>query len=325
MTVPQIDEFSEVIELLRNFHAQELSASLETFFPANYEGDSNETEQIVERIIKDSFSLWDQKYQKIISTTASKWISDQPGTKAALKKRDRKRTSRTAAKEITRRVSAIMDANRNLTLEEIDRWRTRLQQHGRAPTENEESEHIAHRNSHEYKISRIRYRTSKYLNETQMTWECGIYSALKNYYFTDRWERLYEEAKNKKLDFQAAQRGLASLELASCHLISPLSTPGLERIAKSVKKEIEEKLRFGIDTLYPLHRKDNTSRERVLAYDFFINNKIHNMGRKSSLISNLMMIEGIENPLDLRTIERLIATWDAALSGYDTKVALSRK
>lgn len=326
MTVPTIEKFTETIDLIHDFHADDLDGSLHFLLPYDYQGGAQEVEEIVEQLIDKSFLLYQKKWEQIISSRTSKWLSAQPGTIAALKKRNKKSVRIIFnEEEKKKRVAAIMTSYNDMASSTIERWQVRPQRDGQLLTPAELSKIVATYNSQEKKVSRVRRDASRYLTQRHMTWECGIYCALRNYYFTDRWEHLYDESKRKTSDFQAAQRAIATLELASNHLISPLDIPGIARIVGSIKKEIDSRLRFDLDALYPVHRKDSTSRERVLVYDLFMNNKIHRMGRKSSLISNLMMVEGINNPLDLRTIERLIATWDAALSKCDTKLALARK
>ena len=115
---------------------------------------------------------------------------------------------------------------------------------------------------------------------------------------------------------KAARAGVEAIKALEAYLIEPV--PIGFRL-RTIERRINEQLASDIDLLYPIKRKDETSRERVLAYDLYKNN-LQSLNKKgTAIICQLMMLEGITNPLDSRTIERSIASWDGYRKEYRHK------
>lgn len=270
-------------------------------------------------LIKNVDNIYFQKLEQLNKCVAKKWLDSQPAIAALAKRRYSKNTKRAEPspeewREI--RATRLLSECNDLTIEEVQRWRREdswWMNH--LPSRDTVEKYVTSHNTAEAKRERFARRIVDYVGKEPFAWWRGIFVALQDYYYSDRWEKLYSEYHIKERDLKAARAAILTLQSLSKHLIEPVRMPLLEKKIEA----IEHQLASGVASLYPVRRKDETTRERVLVYDLYDNNIAHRKGKRVSLIHSLMTIEGIERSLDLKTLERLVSDWHSARRQYRQK------
>lgn len=147
----------------------------------------------------------------------------------------------------------------------------------------------------------------------------NLLRAFYAYLYTDHWKKMTERGRDYKKLLKATLNNIEELE-AKQEQLKLLAAHSLdwkhrwenflyfERQKAQLHQALENE-----NFMFPAQRLDKTARERVLVYD--IADAMRQWYGKASpaRISHLMALEGIENPLDARTIERLLSLWKTKL------------
>ena len=147
----------------------------------------------------------------------------------------------------------------------------------------------------------------------------GIVPALIEYYFSP--EAAKEIAtKKKRIDTAIAEAAAAVSQLKAMLSDEFLgeainSLPGNLKFSTSAQlRQIDRQIALfsaleevPVDLAYPIARVDGTSRERLLVFRLYKFNRKQFMASKSEAICCLLQLEGINAPMDRRTVERLCA------------------
>ncbi len=148
---------------------------------------------------------------------------------------------------------------------------------------------------------------------------CGISAALAEYYFDPNAAK--EIATRKKRVDAVIAESLSALRTLKLTLgdeflgeaISALNYKGRPRTdfqLHQIDRQIElfsNLARAPAELAYPIARIDGTSRERLLVFRLYNLNRVQFRANKSEAIALLLQLEGIEAPMDGRTVERLCA------------------
>jgi hypothetical protein len=315
MTVPTRVECEKVITGLLHLNGAELSCEADVLPIDRISKEA--TRPFAIDLLRDLDSLLTKKYADVKSLNAWKWFQRQPAALSKMRKASRrtKSTERLSDEEYIectadRLLMAFDDATdaRGKLLERYTRQ-------GNADPRAVVAAELARRNSREAKIDAFRRAMYLECQREYGGWERGAMIALRDYYYTDRWEQLYIEARSKEEELKVAIAGLAAIERLSTHLRGRV-----HRVAGSAPREIKEQLATEFHLTYPIRRKDGTARERTLVFDLYENNLNFRREKCTAWIADVMMSEGIANPLDSRTVERLIAGWEQNRKTYRQKI-----
>lgn len=327
MTIPSKKRFEEVLYAFDSCNAAELERDAAR---------TPLTKDAVLGLLKKRDKLLDAKQEHADKCAALVWFRSQQGGKRAaeifsnsISNRKARQKTKMSGKERSEAHNEQLEVyvdellssiRKDTTIEDVQREieedasfeDDRIIRHGSI------EKYLEYRNSEYMKTKDVRTELIFLMRQQFYTWHQGVFTALRDYYYTDRWRVLYLEAQNKKKQLHAALDGLAALEALSSHLIEPVKFMEFE---KSLRLRIEKQIAAGLASTYPIRRNDETARERTLMYDLYLNNTRHRIGKKPTIIYSLMMLDGIENQVDQRTIEISLSKWESARRDYRKKVA----
>lgn len=158
--------------------------------------------------------------------------------------------------------------------------------------------------------------------------------AFFHYHHTDRWVKVANIGRNASniMDeylraIQRLKEAIADAELLNefDHGMRPLHIhKGLNRSLDFQKKNLMKCITDN-SLLLPTCRADDKAKERVLVYDLVKVFQSRRRKPKSRAIAAMLMTEGVKNPLDQRTVERLIKEWRTRKQEIDTVIANSEE
>lgn len=180
--------------------------------------------------------------------------------------------------------------------------------------------YVAYNNSEERKTELIRAKLIWKIQAPRQQWIYGVFTSLRNYYYTNRWADLVAENKSKITKLKSALDALESLRSLTTDLIAPTSLGMGPKSYARMRFTIENKIKADVASIYPVERNDKTARERVLAYDLYLNNEREFNEPKTSIIHCLMNLDGIENKIGQRALDGLISKWREARNEYNEKM-----
>ncbi|MFP3703388.1 hypothetical protein SB783_05245 [Paraburkholderia sp. SIMBA_009] len=154
---------------------------------------------------------------------------------------------------------------------------------------------------------------------SEIAWILRFFDALIEYYFTDSARRIVENRRRFRSKVAAAIAGMKALrELTSdqaiinrFNVLQGKSGPPIPLVDATYSRRLRILVRMQtthIDSMYPIARLDDTVRERLFVFRIARANQLCFGKSKTSLVADLMGLEGFENQLDERTIERHCAT-----------------
>lgn len=156
-----------------------------------------------------------------------------------------------------------------------------------------------------------------YINKNPCVYISGLLKAFYDYYYTNRWQIITSLSRDIKGKVSALIAGIESiekdlLELASIEeLFHGIGTVNIESGVRSLNLiKVRVARLLDADTLVlPTRRMDEMARERVLVFDLSRVIRQRYRKDKTAALASFVRVEGIENPPDQRTIERLLSKW----------------
>ncbi|WP_417499586.1 hypothetical protein [Methylophaga sp.] len=246
---------------------------------------TQEKEQLMELIQTHDENLIN-KSKKVLKQPAIDWLMSQPAYKAAMKSISGKLVDVGSEKHINNRLNDLLQAKDNRTLESI--------------------------------VLR--------LLETQIgTFEYGLLSKLKIYFYSDfesyldalkKREKIARKTKKNLDELLKIEKVLFELQSIDTRVDSRFFKVGqtnkIKNLLERVSLELEDIANQTVPRLKPIKKGDLTSKERLLIYNLWITLK-QSFGSKKNFvntISHLMYLEGIDNPIGQRALEKLIQGWN---------------
>lgn len=156
--------------------------------------------------------------------------------------------------------------------------------------------------------------TLQSVSENTPLWEKGgLINALYNYLYSDRWQQVVQIGRDAQKTIERALEAIQTLE--NLHQKLELLDEffrGNNRLVLGIRPGKTDRINSNLKSggfVFPAIREDETARERVLVYD--LSQMFHDNYRsyKQTAIFHLLMTEGVEHPLDQRTIERMVEQW----------------
>lgn len=149
-----------------------------------------------------------------------------------------------------------------------------------------------------------------------------IIKCFYNYFYTDRAIRIYK-AKSKANEtlrkLEISLNDLLELSDLEEFTVSSIDQSYYSGIFGNVPIRFLEKIkeyRF----YFPFERNDQTLKERVLIYDLNKLFTLHFKSPKPNAIFYLLMLEGVKNNIEKRSIERMLAKWKTDTQGIHRTV-----
>lgn len=140
--------------------------------------------------------------------------------------------------------------------------------------------------------------------------EKEIFNAFYTYFYKEKWTDIATLSPLVEDYFEQASKALENLiklsvlnEFADRKHIQPVSLTSLKVDFESLLKE--NRIIFHT----PVTRKDKTLKERGLVYDLSKIFRRHFRNNKAKAIYLFLELDGVENSLELRTIDRLLKKW----------------
>ncbi len=147
-------------------------------------------------------------------------------------------------------------------------------------------------------------------------WLADVLEAFRNYFYGERYKKLYDEYNSRKTLVREAVHAISVLKRCESFEHYPLHT---QANWPRIEQEIALLSDMSIDDLYPARRMDPSIKERVLVHDLYHANISYCGKPKVSWVDELLALDGIEHPLDRRTVERMISRFEGARCEADNK------
>lgn len=158
------------------------------------------------------------------------------------------------------------------------------------------------------------YKLNSLIEKDPYDFVKGIYGAFYTYFYTDKWKNVTYLALESKAIVMQANHALANL--IRLEVLNEFNDRnafiGKNSVGHSInriKYALDEFLKDEDFFYVPIKRNDATLKERGLVYDLSTVFRRKYKSNKAKAIYSFLMIEGIENNLELRTIERLLSNW----------------
>lgn len=155
---------------------------------------------------------------------------------------------------------------------------------------------------------RVKYFLNWYLPNKRFKLFENIVRCFYNYFHTDRASEIYKVKINANNILKNVE--LSLIELMNLSKFEEFLNPKHKLLfGKQTKIFVSKIIQHSFNV--PFERNDKTLKERVLIYDLNkVFTKYFNTPRPNAIFY-LMMLEGIKNNIEKRSIERMIARWKA--------------
>lgn len=160
-----------------------------------------------------------------------------------------------------------------------------------------------------------------YVNDPYGESIAGVIRAFYDYFYTERYRLIVAGCRDfnavRIATLGAAKRLHQNLQTLS-YLDETHFPPRPPQAGPSVLKNftrLMDNIQALVDPsrrVFPSTRLDAKARERILAYDLATALRRFFGRDKPAAVAHFMMVEGVRNPLDKRTIERLLSEWKKA-------------
>ena len=226
MKIPSRNDFDKTISML---------ALLDTSSNPNPVTAINKDFASVAAYLEEVLALRNRLWSDIYKTPAFKWFESQKGVQDAC--RSLFKRSKPIGDEFIREAAAyIVDDLKDRTYDEIASMAARyryMADMAHDPIKIES--YRASLNSSTEKDRRFNAALAAWPHSRKAPWQSGCLVALKNYFHSDRWERLYTEYRHKANDLRNGIKAIESLQEilkeATGHSISPLRDGGPRTLA----------------------------------------------------------------------------------------------
>ncbi len=311
MAIPTKEQFDESIDAIAKIRSNELRDEVSKL---------TLHEEAISALLKKHHEIISSKSEQARSLYAHNWLlSQQYGREAIdkyVKHREQKKIDKGYLEEEHEWVKNIC---RDITTEYVQQriqedpeyYKYRVRGHGTI------EEYVAYCNTENEKTKRVINWLSWKIEQPRGKWLRGVFIALRNYHYTNRWINLVTEHKSRIAQLNAALDALEALRSLSSNLIEPTSLGMGPKSYARMRFTIENQIRADVTSIYPVERNDKTARERVLAYDLYLNNEREFDEPKRSIIHCLMNLDGIENKIERRTLDSMLSKWREARDRYN--------
>lgn len=262
----------------------------------------------VEHFLRGVIELREKHFRALSKYAVPKWINAQPTGSRAYRALYRKKTKNIFSVEPYAR-NLVARATRIRTAEEFKINACPSEKR----TEKEVASWVERQNSVHEIERRIRSYCSYFANWNPVAVESGIASAFRDYFYAERSKRLAKDGKDS-LEFA---KNLLSMITAirsaeGANVFVPVG-PTPIRYLDSTEKQLNDFIsRFNPQAL-PIRRIDATAKERALAFDLWRCFYGAVRSGKPKAIAYMMEFEGVSQPIDVRTLERMTADWKLGL------------
>ena len=137
-----------------------------------------------------------------------------------------------------------------------------------------------------------------------------IYNAFYTYFYSEKWVEIATLAPLAKEYINQTNKALGNfLKLSVLNEFAGLNPIQIRDITR-VKESLDLLLKENRIIFHPpVTRKDKTLKERGLVYDLSKIFRRHFRSNKAKAIYSFLELDGVENSLELRTIDRLLNKW----------------
>lgn len=240
-------------------------------------------------------------------TKASAWIFSHPTSDRAFTALSGKK--KIAVRDIRKCAAASWErATRLRTIEDIAGLHSFANK-----TQSERMEIVADSNTQWAVSRRLRCSIKVHFPQKFSALMRDVARAFSDYFYSDKYRRMAAEARSATARVQSVRNAIrVILKAEDASVLVPIRTSAMGR--KSLERLDATLLEFVSGCAaqaMPVRRLDATARERVLAHDlwacFFARHKCS----KAKAIYYFMEFQGVEQPMDLRSLERMTADWKA--------------
>lgn len=160
-------------------------------------------------------------------------------------------------------------------------------------------------------MGRIRRRCENYARWPFPALALGVAYAFESYFYSDRHKRVVVDAKSAVSYSRSLQRMIQELKSATSKnmFVSVRINHYWLDIAERRLAEFEREFD---PTRLPIRRLDETARERLLAFDLWQTFYAELRANRTKAISLMMEFDGVEKPIEMRTLERMAAGWKSS-------------
>lgn len=254
------------------------------------------TDRIYLRRIIEEHDHWLSERSKLLENfSAHDWLMNQPGYQMAFQKAFRPRNSSSPELVYSRYANHI-----GIQVEEYIEANTA--RGCPIPVE------VAH-------LGRV-LRNKFELNPV-FSWKLAVIKAFHEYVYTDHHAEIAECQKKFPKLMRQAQSTLEALlrDLTEGHFADHDDIVDTNAVRANLTRLMKVSLVDcppGIETLYPIKRNDKTSKERLFVFRIYRRHIDIFRSAKPEVIALLLELEGINNPIDARNIEKLCAQFREA-------------
>lgn len=306
MAVPSKEEFDVFIEANDSINAIELHEEALEIFQRN-DSDNFDFYEESYKIITKKNEIVNSKFSRLSSTKVYKWLYAQRpfivAKEATLKKCSaptRENSRIKDAKSLQRAFELGLNEYINLCMK---------------------SEHYSEVYGEEYSES-LPYDFKKTLNTLlhvgdRKSWHGGVAIALSAYFYGEPENSIATRSELTETLTKSALKSLAELN-AHIATLSLGEKVGLNIHCASGEEfvpalnEIKRLQKLNKTIVKPIKRHDKTAKERLLIFNLWKgapSKEGYSLGCKASAITQLLYLEGINNSIEQRAIERLIQGW----------------
>lgn len=299
MTIPTQEEFQHLYALLKNDVRPALVIEAARIVAAFVKAGAIEMATLT-AFVRAEQAAYAEEWNVAAATPAMRWLDGQAAFQRALQSAHKKAKPPASAEEVARSIAnAVSPAT----------WEVYLEKHrkdGRLGQKTDEDLRLRYERrasqsgQAEVLASQLR---------TRPLWRtgAGIVRALRDYHYSSR--KYIENSRRlpillKKAEDLYRDAVQAGAELEACAESLNIHARAGHRFI-STKQWTFDRLKAGIRDA-PIKRFDKTARERLLIMALADNFQSAYQSYKPAAIADLLTLEGIENQLDLRTIERTL-------------------
>lgn len=324
MAIPTKEDFEIYLHQMSDFNANELLPEYygdpqtilggKTFLIKPIPDDVREMVNKVNQVLN-------RKYKELENLTVHKWLYQQEAFRRAEKAAAanislEKRTDLTNKTTENLYVESFLKAYQGMS---FDEYIDSLRKYDYKDYSDEELKNKFERiNSEKERFVRFEGVIKRYITSQRFEWLHHTVSALSIYYFNDidtYLENQKEQDKIAKKAKEAIDKYLDVIQTPSSFNLHDRVNEPLFRALTRASLEIEDILEESGFEFKPLQRGGFTARERLLVFNLWKSFQrvlaLSGLKRTSnaSSITHLLSLEGIDNPIEKRTIEKLIQGW----------------
>lgn len=321
MSVPSKQDFEDCIKLLSNFNLRELKSEFTRDIGIDDILDINPTYDEVKQYVLRERDLVDKKWEEITSSNLMIWLLEQPSFKRAYRSAFGRIKDEQPEKVIEQRIDyflKIYNYNHNKAdlIKNKHAYRE-LFSNGKLIDKKADA-YIEARNTVASKHNSFISGVKRAMNRARGDFWSDLVTALKIYYYSDI-ELFNASTKEKINQALKTKREITKLLMylsnpSDFYVRDNFEDKKQWKICNRAVLELEDLIDSHGNSFQPLERSGRTARERLLVFNLwetFQRQFAYSKKRtsKATAINHILSLEGIENAIEQRTIEKLIQGW----------------